>query len=77
MLRSLTLATALAAVLLVPRAASADGDHRHHYFHRHFHGYALHGYHARHYWGGRWWAYGVGSCWRWSEDDEELIWVCD
>ncbi len=30
--------------------------------------------HARRYWGGRWWAYGVGSCWRWT--DIGYVWIC-
>ena len=28
----------------------------------------------RHYWGGRWWAYGVGSCWRLAPIG--YVWVC-
>jgi hypothetical protein len=79
MLRSLTLAAALAAVLLVPTGASADRDHRLRHFRGHFHGHNFHGYHshARHFWGGRWWGYGVGSCWQWSDEDDEFVWDCD
>ena len=29
---------------------------------------------ARRYWRGRWWAYGVGSCWRWT--DIGYVWIC-
>jgi hypothetical protein len=29
---------------------------------------------GRRYWGGRWWAYGVGSCWRWT--DIGYVWIC-
>ncbi len=29
---------------------------------------------GRRYWRGRWWAYGVGSCWRWT--DIGYVWIC-
>jgi hypothetical protein len=29
---------------------------------------------GRRYWRGRWWPYGVGSCWRWSPIG--YVWVC-
>jgi hypothetical protein len=29
---------------------------------------------VRRYWRGRWWAYGVGSCWRWT--DIGYVWIC-
>jgi hypothetical protein len=32
--------------------------------------------HGRHFWHGRWWAYGVGPCWVWSDDYAEYVWVC-
>ena len=35
------------------------------------------GGHRRHFWHGRWWYYGVGPCWRWSDVYGEYIWVCD
>ena len=31
------------------------------------------GPHGRH-WGGRWWPYGVGSCWRWTPIG--FVWIC-
>ena len=31
--------------------------------------------HVRRYWHGRWWAYGVGSCWRITPDGY-YVWVC-
>lgn len=31
--------------------------------------------HRRHYWRGRWWAYGVGSCWRITPDGY-YVWIC-
>lgn len=31
--------------------------------------------HVRRYWRGRWWAYGVGSCWRLTPDGY-YVWVC-
>ena len=31
--------------------------------------------HRRRYWHGRWWAYGVGSCWRITPDGY-YVWVC-
>lgn len=30
----------------------------------------------RRYWHGRWWAYGVGYCWRWSPYYDRFVWVC-
>jgi hypothetical protein len=35
------------------------------------------GGHRRHFWHGRWWYYGVGPCWRWSDVYGEYVWVCD
>src|SRR5258706_5380335 len=38
-------------------------------------GYRAHvfvaGGHRRHFWHGRWWDYGVGPCWVWSDRSEE------
>jgi hypothetical protein len=31
--------------------------------------------HVRRFWRGRWWAYGVGSCWRLTPDGF-YVWVC-
>jgi hypothetical protein len=30
---------------------------------------------VRRHWRGRWWAYGVGSCWRWT--DIGYVWICN
>jgi hypothetical protein len=35
------------------------------------------GGHHRHFWHGRWWAYGIGPCWVWSDFYSEYVWVCD
>jgi hypothetical protein len=35
------------------------------------------GGHHRHFWHGRWWNYGVGPCWVWSDDYDEYVWACD
>ena len=32
--------------------------------------------HRRHHWHGRWWAYGVGSCWAYSDRYDEYYWTC-
>ena len=32
--------------------------------------------HHRHFWHGRWWDYGVGPCWVWSDVYAEYVWVC-
>jgi hypothetical protein len=32
------------------------------------------GGHGRRFWHGRWWNYGVGSCWRWTPAG--YIWIC-
>jgi len=66
------------------------GGHRSFRGGRHFRGYGFRG--GRHwagrghwrghyrghrrYWHGRWWAYGVGSCWRWSPYYDRFVWVC-
>jgi hypothetical protein len=44
-----------------------DGDERFAYRH--------HDHHRR-FWHGTWYEYGVGLCWRWSDDDHEYVWVC-
>jgi len=33
--------------------------------------------HHRHFWHGRWWYYGVGPCWVWSDYYGEYVWACD
>src|SRR5712671_3039260 len=33
--------------------------------------------HRRHFWHGRWWYYGVGPCWVWSDYYGEYVWACD
>jgi hypothetical protein len=35
------------------------------------------GGHHRHFWHGRWWAYGIGPCWVWSDLYSEYVWACD
>jgi hypothetical protein len=35
------------------------------------------GGHRRHFWRGRWWYYGVGPCWVWSDYYGEYVWACD
>ena len=43
-----------------------------------FHGRAfVAGGHRRHFWHGRWWYYGVGPCWVWSDYYGEYVWACD
>jgi hypothetical protein len=32
--------------------------------------------HRRHFWHGRWWAYGVGTCWTYDPTYDEYYWVC-
>ncbi len=43
-------------------------------------GYRAHafvaGEHRRHFWHGRWWYYGVGPCWVWSDYYGEYVWAC-
>lgn len=29
------------------------------------------------WWHGRWWSYGAGPCWRWSQWRQNWTWVCD
>ena len=35
------------------------------------------GGHRRHFWHGRWWDYGVGPCWVWSDVYSAYVWACD
>ena len=35
------------------------------------------GGHGRHFWHGRWWDYGVGPCWAWSDVNGGYVWVSD
>src|SRR5215831_1612327 len=43
-----------------------------------FHGRAFGaGGHRRHFWHGRWWYYGIGPCWVWSDYYGEYVWACD
>lgn len=51
-----------------------SGARRIHSGHVH-HGHAHHG-HGRHFWHGRWWGYGIGPCWVWSDYYDEFIWQC-
>jgi hypothetical protein len=48
-----------------------DHDHDRSYVYRHDHD------HSRHLWHDTWWDYGVGPCWRWFDDYDEYVWVCD
>ena len=49
---------------------------------RHYKGHIRHGgrhyghRHHRRFWHGRWYAYGIGPCWRWSPRYAEFVWVC-
>src|SRR6185437_4170828 len=52
------------------------GSHRGHGHHSGHHGRRHHHSHARHFWHGRWYVYGVGPCWRWSNYYDEFVWVC-
>jgi hypothetical protein len=48
-----------------------DRDHDGRFVYRHDHD------HSRHFWHGTWYEYGVGPCWRWSDDYDEYVWVCE
>jgi hypothetical protein len=80
MLRKLCLMAAVAAALFVSPVAFAG--------HGHGHGYK-HGRHVKNnwddrinwnapfrarWWGGRWYGYGEGACWRWSSGG--YVWIC-
>ncbi len=61
---------------ITPPAVMAALHHqarRGHHAHR---GHGHHHSHARRFWRGHWYAYGVGSCWRWSNYYDEFVWVC-
>ncbi len=89
MFRKLTLITALAATLAFPAVAlAAHGGHGGGGHGGGGHGGGGHGgggwhgggggWHGggggRRFWGGRWWPYGVGPCWRWYYGT--WAWVC-
>ena len=48
-----------------------EHDHDGRFVYRHDHD------HSRHFWHGTWYEYGVGPCWRWSDDYDEYVWVCE
>jgi hypothetical protein len=81
-LRKLTVATAVAACLVLPASAFARGGHGGgHGGGGGWKGASFHGggwkgggWHRGHFWRGRWWGYGVGSCWRWTPAG--YVWVC-
>ena len=82
MLRKLALAAAVTMAVALPIGAASAKGHGgyggHHGHHGHY-GYSYHGHHHHHhgrFWHGRWWAYGIGSCWRWSPTYGEYVWVC-
>jgi hypothetical protein len=83
MLRKLSFVTALAAVLAFPTATLANGwhgggGHWHGGGGWHGGGWGGHGPHwgwgGGRYWGGSWYPYGTGSCWR--PGYGSWIWVC-
>ncbi|MBS0239406.1 MAG: sulfur globule protein precursor [Proteobacteria bacterium] len=49
---------------------------RHHGGNIYYGGRRHHGHHGRRFWHGRWYAYGIGPCWRWSPRYAEFVWVC-
>ena len=81
LLRNISLAAALAAAALtVPSIAEAAPHGGHGYGgHGGYHGGFRGGRGFRgggRWWGGRWYGYGVGSCWRWSPFYGRWIWAC-
>jgi hypothetical protein len=84
MLRKILITTAVAAALGLPTAALAGPHGGHHGGHGGWHhgghhgGWRHGGWHGGpgRWWGGRYWAYGVGSCWRWNPYTGGWIWVC-
>jgi hypothetical protein len=64
----------------VPHGVShaVHNSHIGHGLHSGRHGHPTHFVrgHDHHFWHGRWWDYGVGPCWVWSDDYSEYVWVC-
>ena len=83
MLHKLSLMTAVAACLLLPTSVFAFHGGGHfgggHFGGGHFGGgHFVGGGHfggPRHFWHGRWYNYGVGSCWRLAPDGS-YVWIC-
>ncbi len=61
------------AVAVGHRGAEAVGHHGAVAVGRRYHGGIWYGT-GRRYWHGRWWVYGVGSCWRLT--DIGYVWIC-
>jgi hypothetical protein len=66
MIRKISLVCAVAAAVLFPMPTFAGHGHGHGHWRGHGHG--------GHWWHGRYWGYGVGSCWRWTPAG--YIWIC-
>jgi len=81
MLHKLSLMTAVAACLLLPTSVFAFHGGGHfgggHIGGGHFGGHIGGGHFGgpRHFWHGRWYNYGVGSCWRLAPDGS-YVWIC-
>ena len=55
-------------------------EHDHDHSQNHDRSYADHHHdhdHSRHFWHERWWDYGSGPCWRWFDEYDEYVWVCE
>jgi len=77
MVRKLSLICAVAAALFFPISAFAGHGHgggHHGGYHGGYHRGYHRGYHGGHWYHGRYWGYGVGSCWRWTPAG--YIWIC-
>jgi hypothetical protein len=82
MFRKFSFAVALTAAVMFSPTAIAGKGHGGHGHGGHGHGHAPwnnnwnHGHRHGHgrYWGGRWYGYGVGACWRWTPGG--YVWIC-
>ena len=59
----------------VNRNVRVSGSRTRYVVGRHYHGHVWYG-RNRHFWHGRWYAYGVGPCWKWSYRLDGYVWVC-
>ena len=81
MLNKLSFVAAIAACLALSTAAFAFHGGGHfgggHFAggHGHFGGGVVHFGGGRRFWHGRWYNYGVGSCWRLAPDGS-YVWIC-
>jgi hypothetical protein len=60
MFAAIRLASSIVSALAIPASRGSAGHHG--------------GHHRGHWYHGRYWGYGIGSCWRWTPYG--YVWIC-